>query len=96
MISEERQCVESFEIQNVTLKNLLQHTSGIKDITEVEPFKSNQMKAWTPQEIIEMLRPLPLDFEPGTDAKYSNSGAVLLGLVIDAPGGIEDFVAAVL
>ncbi len=28
----------------ITLKHLLQHTSGIKELTDTEPFKSNQGK----------------------------------------------------
>lgn len=73
--------------EEITIKHLLQHTSGIKNITEVEPFESNQMKDWTPQEIVVVLKPLPLDFEPGQKARYSNSGFILLGLIIEKVTG---------
>ena len=80
----------------ITLKHLLQHTSGIKEVTDVEPFKSNQGKDWTPQEVVAGIAREPLDFEPGQKAKYSNSGCIILGLVIEKITGISygDFLAA--
>ncbi len=80
----------------ITLKHLLQHTSGIKDLTDVEPFKSNQGKDWTPQEVVAGIAKEPLDFEPGQKAKYSNTGCIILGLVIEKISGISygDFLAA--
>ena len=79
----------------ITIKNLLQHTSGIKDITAVEPFKSDQAKDWTPAEVVAMLKPQPLDFDPGAKAQYSNSGSILLGLIVEKASGMSfaDFLA---
>lgn len=81
--------------EEITLRHLLQHTSGIKEILNVEPFGSNQEKDWRPQEVVKMLESLPLDFEPGQRAQYSNSGCMLLGLVIEKVSGIAygDFIA---
>ena len=73
----------------ITLKHLLQHTSGIKELTETEPFKSNQGKDWTPQEVVAGIAREPLDFEPGQKAKYSNTGCIILGLVIEKVTGIS-------
>jgi CubicO group peptidase (beta-lactamase class C family) len=73
----------------ITLKHLLQHTSGVKDVTEVEPFKSNQWKDWTPQDVVAGIAGEPLDFEPGQKAKYSNTGCIILGLVIEKITGIS-------
>jgi D-alanyl-D-alanine carboxypeptidase len=80
----------------ITLKHLLQHTSGIKDLTETEPFKSNQGKDFTPQEVIQTIAREPLDFEPGQKAKYSNTGCIILGLVIEKVTGVSyaDFLTA--
>ncbi|MFH1079671.1 MAG: serine hydrolase domain-containing protein [Pseudomonadota bacterium] len=80
----------------ITLKHLLQHTSGVKDVTEVEPFKSNQSKDWTPQEVVAGIAREPLDYEPGQKAKYSNTGCIILGLVIEKITGISygDFLVA--
>jgi D-alanyl-D-alanine carboxypeptidase len=81
--------------EEITLQHLLQHTSGIKEILSVEPFGSNQEKGWRPQEVVKMLEYLPLDFEPGQRAQYSNSGCMLLGLVIEKVSGVAygDFLA---
>jgi D-alanyl-D-alanine carboxypeptidase len=80
----------------VTLKHLLQHTSGIKELTDTEPFKGNQGRDWTPQEVVAGIAREPLDFEPGQKAKYSNTGFINLGLVIEKVTGIPygDFLAA--
>jgi D-alanyl-D-alanine carboxypeptidase len=80
----------------VTLKHLLQHTSGIKELTDTEPFKGNQGRDWTPQEVVAGIAREPLDFEPGQKAKYSNTGFIILGLVIEKVTGIPygDFLAA--
>jgi CubicO group peptidase (beta-lactamase class C family) len=81
---------------DITVKHLLQHTSGIRDVTSVEPFKSNQWKDWTPQEVLVGIAGEPLDFEPGQTARYSNTGCIILGLVIEKITGVSygDFLAA--
>lgn len=78
---------------DITLKHLLQHTSGITEMTETEPFKNNQQKDWTPREVIARMTAEPLDFEPGQNAVYSNVGCIILGLVIEKVTGIsyDDF-----
>jgi len=73
---------------SITLKHLLQHTSGIREMTDTEPFKSNQQKDWTPQEVIARMALEPLDYEPGQRASYSNAGCIILGLVIEKVTGI--------
>lgn len=80
----------------ITIKTLLQHTSGIKDITHIEPFSNNQWKNWTPQEIISIIQPVPLEFEPGQKAEYSNSGCMFLGLIIEKVSGMayNEFITA--
>jgi CubicO group peptidase (beta-lactamase class C family) len=75
--------------KKITLKHLMQHTSGIKSITSVEPFCGNQMKDWTPEEVVAILKPLKLDFETGTNAQYSNSGSILLSMVIEKASGMK-------
>jgi D-alanyl-D-alanine carboxypeptidase len=74
---------------DITLKHLLQHTSGIRDVTATEPFKGSQGKDWTPREVIGAIAKEPLDFEPGQKAAYSNTGSIILGLVIEKVTGIS-------
>ncbi len=71
----------------VTLKNMLQHTSGLPEIEDVKAFGDNEAKEWTPQEIISLVRDQPYQFEPGTQASYCNTNFVMLGLIIEQVSG---------
>ena len=76
-------------LQDITLKHLLQHTSGIKEMQETEPIKSQREKDRTPQEVMAILAQEPLDFEPGHNAQYSNIGCIILGVVIEKVTGMS-------
>jgi D-alanyl-D-alanine carboxypeptidase len=77
--------------KTVTIKELLNHTSGIRDYTKIPNFVG---KDWridrTPQEMIDYIATQsPLyDFPPGTAAAYSNSGYQLLGFIIAKVSGM--------
>jgi len=68
----------------ITVEELLCHTSGIKDYTEMDGYfdAAIRTEASTSQ-LVDMFKDLPADFAPGTDWKYSNSGYVLLGAIIE-------------
>ena len=74
----------------ITIKNMLQHTSGIPDFSELDPFSSNQAKEWKPNELVGLLKEYltshSLDFDPGTKGVYSNSNFMILGVIIDGTG----------
>ena len=69
--------------KKITLRHLLTHTSGIANYTEVPEIVSKLGKPFSRKEMVKKLDALPLDFEPGSKYKYSNSGYYLLGLVIE-------------
>jgi CubicO group peptidase (beta-lactamase class C family) len=72
----------------ITIENLLTHTSGIPDYMQLDtgdPYA--ERKDFTPKEIIDLFKTLPLQFEPGTKFSYSNSGYFLLGYVIAQVSG---------
>jgi D-alanyl-D-alanine carboxypeptidase len=78
----------------ITLRMLLNHTSGIPDyLNEVLFFYSGQglvdafSRDWTPSEYLELVRNLPLHATPGTEYFYSNSNYLLLGAVIEQVTG---------
>lgn len=73
----------------VTVRHLLTHTSGIKSYTEVPNFfaNGNQRKDYAHKEIIDLVRNSPLDFEPGTQWHYNNTGFYLLGMLIEEVSG---------
>jgi len=66
---------------NITIHQLLNHTSGIKDYAQI-PDVSGAQDADTAA-LIAIFKGQPVDFPPGTDWAYSNSGYVLLGAVIE-------------
>jgi len=72
--------------KDVTLRNLLTHTSGIADYTDSKYTKAggliNLRGDYTEEQLYQKLVQLPLNFETGTKWKYSNTGYVLLGFVI--------------
>jgi CubicO group peptidase (beta-lactamase class C family) len=72
--------------KDVTVRNLLTHTSGIADYTDSTYTKAggliNLRGDYTEAELYQKLIQLPLNFETGSKWKYSNTGYVLLGFVI--------------
>ena len=72
----------------VTVRNLLNHTSGIKSYTEVSGlFEGPAMQPTTPSGIIKTIEKDPLDFTPGSKWHYDNTGYEVLGMIIEKLDG---------
>lgn len=71
----------------VTIDQLLHHTSGMPSYTELPGFEEMIGKAMTPTEIVALIKDKPWDFPPGTKWNYSNTGYVVLGMVVEKVGG---------
>jgi len=71
----------------VTIKNLLQHTSGIPNYTNLPDFDSIATEYYSPERLVAIFKDLPLEFPPGSRFSYSNSGYALLGLIIETASG---------
>lgn len=68
----------------ITIENLLTHSSGITDYSNLETVNPYiEREDFTPEKIIKYFKDLPLEFKPGTKYKYSNSGYVLLAYIIE-------------
>ncbi|HEX8247704.1 MAG TPA: serine hydrolase domain-containing protein [Pyrinomonadaceae bacterium] len=67
--------------ENVSVRNLLTHTSGIKSYTGLSGFELT--KRLSRDEFIKALAAQPLEFETGARYQYSNSGYNLLGFIIE-------------
>lgn len=69
----------------VTLRHLLNHTSGIKSYTGLD--ESHWQREFrldlTHDEVMELFAELPFDFEPGARYSYNNSAYYLLGVIIE-------------
>jgi CubicO group peptidase (beta-lactamase class C family) len=71
----------------ITLQELLTHTSGIPDYTTLPSYARFSQRHLTPAELVDLVRGRPLLFAPGTRWRYSNTGYVLLGTVIQRVSG---------
>lgn len=66
----------------ITVRQLLNHTSGIKSFTDMtNDFR--QSLHLTQRQFIDQVGSYPLEFTPGTQYKYGNSSFVLLGYIIE-------------
>jgi CubicO group peptidase (beta-lactamase class C family) len=74
--------------QPITIHELLTHTSGISNYP-IEPRVEKEMNriGATPRELLEVVTAKPLEFKPGTKMKYTNTGYVLLGMIIEKVSG---------
>jgi CubicO group peptidase (beta-lactamase class C family) len=72
----------------VTLRLMLNHQSGIPQFTTPERQLLDVVHDYTDLELIQLASGQPLDFEPGTDVSYSDTGYVLLGFVINRVAGM--------
>ncbi|HKV62373.1 MAG TPA: serine hydrolase domain-containing protein [Candidatus Acidoferrum sp.] len=69
--------------KDIAVRHLLTHTSGIPDYTEEKTGGAINMRAdYTEEELVKKIAALPLDFQPGEKWSYSNSGYLLLGVLI--------------
>lgn len=73
----------------ITIRHLLNHTSGIPNFTGFPDFGKTKSLAQTPVELVARFKDRPLEFEPGTRWNYTNSGYVLLGHLIERIGGVS-------
>ena len=67
----------------VTIEQLLTHTSGVPNYTDMDEWFPHLREELTPWRILDIVKTKPFSFEPGTRFKYSNTGYLLLGLVIE-------------
>jgi CubicO group peptidase (beta-lactamase class C family) len=69
--------------KDITLDNLLTHTSGIPDINDLPDYDTFSQNPHRLSEIIATFANLPLEFEPGTKYSYSNSNYNLLAFILE-------------
>lgn len=83
-----QQYVQDFPVypKKITIRHLLTHTSGIKNLTDMDSLVIKQTP-YSAQELIGLFKDKPLDFEPGEKYSYSNSGYILLGCIIEKVSG---------
>ncbi|MCH6256506.1 serine hydrolase [Puniceicoccaceae bacterium K14] len=72
----------------VTLRHLLNHTSGIHSYTNERDFISGVTRPVAQERLINKIKNFEYDFEPGVDWAYNNSGYFLIGYVIEKASGM--------
>ena len=67
----------------ISLDNLLTHSSGIPDINDLEDYDTFARSPHTVEQLIAKFAGLPLEFAPGSKPRYSNSNYILLALILE-------------
>ena len=70
--------------RQITIRHLLTHTSGIPDYTDGT---LDYRKDYTEDDLVKFASTLTLDFAPGAQWKYSNTGYQLLGVIVRRVSG---------
>ncbi|MDP1568758.1 MAG: serine hydrolase [Vicinamibacterales bacterium] len=72
--------------RGITVRHLLTHTSGIPNYTDG---RVDYRRDYTEEALARLAYDLPLDFAPGAEWRYSNTGYVLLGAIIRSLTGVH-------
>ena len=72
---------------NITIRHLLSHSSGLFNYTQDDDYINGVFEEdepiWTPEQIVDIALTHPPTFAPGTNSSYSNTGYILLGMVVE-------------
>ncbi len=71
----------------VTVRHLLEHSSGLGDIFNERWMTADTARFVTPRDFFELFADEPLRFAPGSSREYSNAGFVVLGAIVEAVSG---------
>jgi CubicO group peptidase (beta-lactamase class C family) len=71
----------------ITIHHLLTHSSGIPNYTSFPNFRSLQRDYYSPKDFVKTFADSTLNFIPGSQFSYSNSGYFLLGAIIEEVTG---------
>jgi D-alanyl-D-alanine carboxypeptidase len=74
--------------KDVTIHQLLTHTTGIPNYTAIEAVMARRGEPFTVRELLATFADQPLEFPPGTKFKYSNSNYAILGAIIERASGM--------
>jgi CubicO group peptidase (beta-lactamase class C family) len=69
--------------RDISIRQLLNHTSGIRSFTAIPAFASKARLDLTDDELLDVFKNEPLDFEPGANFLYNNTAYYLLAMVIE-------------
>jgi CubicO group peptidase (beta-lactamase class C family) len=67
----------------ITVRQLLNHTSGIRSYTSVPEWRKTWATDLTPGAIVAFVEKDTLEFKPGTAFRYNNTAYVMLGMIVE-------------
>jgi len=73
----------------ITVEHLLTHTSGIMSYNDARGYRDTIREDKTPMQLVEGVRNERANFAPGQNYMYSNSGYLLLGVIIEKVSGMK-------
>jgi CubicO group peptidase (beta-lactamase class C family) len=73
----------------ITLRHLLNHTSGLHNYTAHPDFLARVTRPIAPADLVAWFQDDPPDFPPGEQFSYSNTGYVLLGQIVEKVSGLS-------
>ncbi|PEN52806.1 alkaline D-peptidase [Bacillus toyonensis] len=78
-----------YDGNQITIRQILNHTSGIVEYARSKEidFFTNTKKSFTAEELVKIGLSMPPEFAPGKGRSYSNTGYVLLGILIEKVTG---------
>jgi CubicO group peptidase (beta-lactamase class C family) len=71
----------------ITIRQVLSHTSGYRDYWPQDYVMAEMMRPTTPDYILNKWARVPLDFQPGDQWQYSNTGYTIAGQIIEKVSG---------
>ncbi|MGB1242345.1 MAG: serine hydrolase [Chitinophagales bacterium] len=77
------------EVKEISIHQLLTHTSGLKDYYNLEEYRKGFYDIKNMQSLIDLTMKYPLDFVPGTKVQESTIGYLLLGGIIEKVSGMS-------
>ena len=83
----ERHLPEAGAAGRASLRQLLSHTAGVREYFPQDYVFAELLVPTTVHQLVEHIASHPLDFSPGQRWKYSNSGYVLAGAVVEKVTG---------
>ncbi|WIG56501.1 MAG: Beta-lactamase class C-like and penicillin binding proteins (PBPs) superfamily [Rhodanobacteraceae bacterium] len=76
---------------HITIRQILSHTSGYQDYWPQDYLMPPMRLPTTPQQIMDTWAKKPLDFTPGSQWQYSNTGYVIAGAIVQKVTGQTPF-----
>ncbi|MER6578669.1 serine hydrolase domain-containing protein [Nonomuraea sp. NPDC001023] len=73
--------------RKITVRQLLQHTSGLPNYTNFPTLSGIRHTYFEPRDLIDKALKQKPEFAPGTSYEYTNTGYVLLGLIVQKVTG---------